>query len=282
MDSMDKWMLAVRRRCNKAPLYTGQDTPTALMNATQWTAQHLHGGHGPWGTEFARQAVGYWGKLQNSKFFQSQRNTEGRGFHNLESTQGREALKNIKDWATTQCFDPMVKGGVYDHITWPQPSQEEIRSELRRLRSLAMDGKHHAPHPHWCTAPRLNIKIKTDRQVIPIAAQQVAPTPREQNNLESARRFFGPAPPQQTIAESSRPAASQDHLQAHQRDEPHPSWKKAVAMMPRLYNPFIDNSSNPNTKTSAGDKYKAMALKLSLQDDLQDQDYPLQSMLERR
>lgn len=119
MDPVEKWMLAVRRRCNKAPLYTGQDTPTALMNATQCNAQHLQEGLGPWGTEFSRQAVGAWEELRNRDFFQSQHNTEGRGFHDLNTAQGREALKNSKDWATTQCFDPMVKGGVYNHMTWP-------------------------------------------------------------------------------------------------------------------------------------------------------------------
>ncbi|ROV98440.1 hypothetical protein VPNG_08500 [Cytospora leucostoma] len=119
----------------------------------------LPDGTGPWSPQFAVDAVDDSKDLRSEEWFQIQRENEDRGFHCIKTDKGRKALHNLTDWSFTQCWDPRARYALYHNVAWPQPSKQEVRSELARLRALARAGNHYAPAPDWRWAPGLEVQM---------------------------------------------------------------------------------------------------------------------------
>lgn len=180
MRPVERWMVAVERRSNKAPLYLGDETPGTIIATAKMSVEQLPDGAGPWSPVFASESVGAGRDIRALQFFQHQRETEGRGFHDLTTDEGRKALGDLQVWATTQFWDPSVKDAQYSYITWPKPTEEEIRSELSRLHTLAKQHTHHAPRPDWRMAPGLDMEKEAALSVMVINDEQEDSVPGPQ------------------------------------------------------------------------------------------------------
>ncbi|KAK7729796.1 hypothetical protein SLS53_009164 [Cytospora paraplurivora] len=246
---------AVEQRCNKAPIYLGQLTPPDIVVASKSTTAQLPDGTGPWSPQFAIDAVSLSLRdFQSKEWFRNQWENEGRGFHDIKVDQGREALHNLNAWATKQVWDPSARGARYEDVTWPQPSEQEIRYELTRLQNFANADNHYAPVPDWRLAPGLDLQRVT-KQLVPISDD---PEPHASN--PPLRLLYDPA---ETLSEGTREALADQVLQTtgetsferlYERTQPGDSDSLSRPQLPgrRAKTTIVDTSSEENRILAKG------------------------------